>query len=84
MKKRTHIYVQRPKEYEISGCKCGNQDPDWSEFEHHLWCAICEVDFIPEENGIFDGPIPMNTAAMLGIDLRRLNLETLEVEEIPS
>jgi hypothetical protein len=83
LQKRTHVYVQRPKEYEIAGCECGNQDPDWSEFQGHLWCAECKKDFIPAHGGIFDGPIPVNAAAMLGIDLRRLNLETGEIEAAP-
>lgn len=81
LEKRTHVYVMRPKEYEISGCKCGNDDPEWSEFKGHLWCACCEIDFIPEHGGIFDGPIPVQCAGMLGIDLRMLNLDTQQIED---
>ncbi len=82
--KRTWIYVQRPRQYEISGCPCGNEDPDWSEYKGHLWCATCQKDFIPERDGIFGGPIPVNGAALMGIDLRRFNLETQKVEELPA
>lgn len=55
--KRTHVYVCRPRAYEISGCACGNDDPDWSEYQGHLWCQKCEIDFVPKSNGVFDGPI---------------------------
>jgi hypothetical protein len=80
MKKRTWIYTQRPAVYEMAGCDCGNQDPDWSEFEKHLWCATCKKDFIPAHVGIFDGPIPVNCCAMLGIKFDRFNLETQQIE----
>jgi len=80
--RRTHVYVQRPREYEISGCPtCGNADPEWSEFAHHLWCGPCQRDFIPEHMGIFGGPIPVDCAKMLGIDLRRVNIGTGEIIE---
>ena len=77
--KRTWVYVDRPAAYEIAGCSCGNQDPDWSEFKGMLWCAVCQKDFVPEHPGIFDGPIPVNTAALLGIDLRRVEFATGKV-----
>lgn len=77
---RTHVYVQRPRIYEIAPCACGNADPDWSEFEKHLWCQKCEIDFIPEHDGIFGGPIPVETCGMLGISFDRYNLETKQVE----
>lgn len=80
MQKRKWVYVQRPKEYEIAGCPCGNSDPDWSEFAGHLWCATCRKDFVPTDNGIFDGPVPVNACALMGIDLRRFNLETQQIE----
>jgi len=81
--KRTWVYVQRPREYEIAGCSCGNEDPDWSEFKGHLWCAACQKDFIPAHNGSFDGPIPVHSCALMGIDLRRFNLETPRLEPDP-
>ena len=49
--KRTWVYVQRPIEYGMSPCDCGNADPDWSEFRGHLWCAACQKDFIPKSGG---------------------------------
>ncbi len=82
LKKRTWIYVQRPAVYEMSGCPtCGNADPEWSEYEHHLWCATCEVDFIPTDVGIFGGPVPVNGARLMGIVFDKFNLETQQIEE---
>ena len=73
--RREWVYVQRPSAYEISGCPtCGNVDPDWSEFRGYLWCQICHRDFRPEFDGVFGGPIPVNSAALMGIDLRRRSL----------
>ena len=81
--KRTWVYVQRPKEYGISGCVCGNADPDWSEFRGHVWCGVCQKDFIPESGGIFDGPVPVNACALMGIDLRRFSIATGQIEPVP-
>jgi hypothetical protein len=82
MKKRKWIYVQRPISYEISGCPhCGNDDCDWSEYEKHLWCANCEIDFIPEDNGVFDGPIPVRCAEMLGMCFDTHNIESGKIEK---
>ena len=78
--KRTWVYVQRPREYGMGPCSCGNADPDWSEFKGRLWCARCEVDFVPAHTGIFDGPVPVNAARLLGISFDRFNLETQELE----
>jgi hypothetical protein len=83
LKKRTAVYVQRPREYEISGCPvCGNNDPDWSEYQGHLWCRRCQVDFRPESGGVFDGPVLVKATALLGIDLRMIDLETGEILEL--
>lgn len=82
LEKRTWCYVMRPAAYEIDGCKkCGNADPEWSEFKGHLWCAKCEVDFVPAHNGVFDGPICVNVCKILGISFDRFNLETQQVEK---
>lgn len=80
LEKRTWHYVQSPSVYEIAPCACGNSDTQWSEFKGRLWCAKCEIDFVPEHNGIFDGPIPVATCAMLGISFDAFNLETNEIE----
>ncbi len=80
VEKRTWVYVQRPASYEIAGCTCGNNDPDWSEFKKHLWCQKCEKDFLPEHNGVFDGPIPVGVATLLGMSFDTFNLETQQIE----
>ena len=69
----------RPKEYEISGCLCGNGDPDWSEYVGHLWCPTCERDFKPKSGGIFDGPIPVHGMELMGIDIRQYDLLSGEI-----
>ena len=79
--KRSWIYVQRPVEYGIAPCGCGNSDPDWSEFQGHLWCGLCTKDFMPEHSGVFDWPIPTHTATMLGMCFDRINLGTRQVEK---
>ena len=77
--KRTELYVLRPAQYEISGCECGNEDPDWSEFKGHLWCQKCQKDFKPKQSGVFDGPIPINMAHMLGLCFATVNIESGEL-----
>ncbi|WP_041645592.1 hypothetical protein RU820_05595 [Acidithiobacillus ferrooxidans] len=81
MKRRTWVYCQPPKTYEIAACDCGNEDTQWSEFEGHLWCEKCQKDFIPAHNGIFDGPIPMQATAMFGICFDRVILATARLAE---
>ena len=78
--KRTHAFLMPPSHFEVSGCSCGNEKTQWSEYEGHLWCAICEKDFKPEHGGVFDGPIPINTALMLGLCFDRVDLSTNQVE----
>jgi len=80
LEKRTWFYIQKPKEFEVSPCSCGNDECEWSEFKGHLWCDKCQKDFIPEFNGIFAGPIPAKVTYMLGIRFDRFNIETGKVE----
>jgi len=61
----------------MAGCpKCGNEETQWSEFEKHLWCEKCQVDFIPKHAGIFDGPILVRVCELLGIYFDRVNIIT--------
>lgn len=69
--KRTWVYIMAPSAYAIAPCSCGNKDTQWSEYEGHLWCEKCQKDFVPEHNGIFDGPIPTSAAALMGISFAR-------------
>jgi hypothetical protein len=78
--KRTWHYLSPPSRFEIAPCACGNHATQWSEFAKHLWCDSCNHDFVPEHNGVFDGPIPINAAIMLGMSFDRMNLETGCVE----
>ncbi len=78
--KRTWHYLQQPVDFEMAPCACGNHATQWSEFARHLWCDKCELDFIPEHNGIFDGPIAANVAHMLGVRFDRFNMATQQVE----
>ncbi len=55
-------------------------ETQWSEFAKHLWCAKCEIDFLPVHAGVFDGPISPNVAAMLGVRFDRFNMVTNQVE----
>ena len=82
LEKRTHVYVCRPKAYEMSPCACGNDDPDWSEYKSHLWCAKCQIDFVPEHAGVFDGPVSPQVMRLLGIPVGMYNIETGEIERL--
>lgn len=79
LRKRKYCYVQKPAIFDISPCECGC-DATWSEFEKHLWCEQCGKDFIPKRWGIFEGPIMIETANMMGIRFDRLNLESRKIE----
>lgn len=80
LERRKWCYLQAPAAYEIAPCTCGNAETQWSEFVGHLWCDRCQKDFIPSHGGVFDGPIPVHTAKLLGVAFDRRNLETGEVE----
>jgi len=78
--RRTWVYVQPPKTFDVAPCSCGNINTVWSEYVGHLWCAQCSKDFIPAHAGIFDGPIPVNACKLMGICFDRYNLLTGEIE----
>lgn len=79
LKKRTWHYLFKPITYEIECTKCGGSNTTWSEYEHHIWCYDCSIDD-PGTPGIFDGPIPIQTAEMFGVVFDRYNMETEEIE----
>ena len=77
MNKRTWIYSQHPTVYDISGCtQCHGNDIEWSEFENYIWCKKCLIDYIPDSYGMFDGPIPIRVASMMGVKFNRICLIT--------
>ena len=78
--KRTWAYLHPPKEFEVAPCECGNTNTQWSEFEGHCWCDQCQQDFVPVHKGVFDGPVQIKTAAMMGIRFDRVILATQEIE----
>ncbi len=78
LKKRKWAYIQPPSDYAMSGCPCGNGNTEWSEWEGYLWCDKCQKDFIPESNGIFDGPVAIKVCNMLGMYFDVINIETME------
>lgn len=46
--KRTSYYYMLPHDLGLNGCPtCHNPHVEWSEFEEHLWCQRCEIDFKP-------------------------------------
>lgn len=78
--RRTWHYLLQPKDFQIAPCTCGNHETQWSEFQKHLWCDRCEIDFLPEHNGVFEGPILPRVCAMMGIIFDRFNMDTQQVE----
>ena len=80
LKKRAWVYLQEPSKYGVSGCSCGNDDVQWSEYEKHVWCPKCKLDFIPKSSGVFDGPVMLHTARMLGLDFSRYNIKAEKFE----
>ena len=74
--RRKWCYAQPPAVYCLGPCVCGNAKLQWSEWRGHLWCAKCKLDFVPKHNGIFDGPIPVGCANLLGIRFDRIDLKT--------
>lgn len=77
---REWSYCQRPQDFDMDSCDCGNHVTQWSEYKNHLWCVKCEKDFIPKFNGIFEGPIPMELAYLMGVSFDRINLKTWRIE----
>lgn len=74
LEKREWCYAGAPASYDIPGCKCGNNNCVYSEWSNRLWCDKCEIDFVPEHFGIFDGPIPWEVSQILGYNFDRIDL----------
>ena len=77
MRKRKWIYIQKPQVYCIACDICGGDNIEWSEFEHLIWCYDCEKD-TRGNGGVFDGPIPIGAAGLLGMNFDRIELKTGE------
>jgi hypothetical protein len=74
LKKRKWMYVQKPYSYEIVCDKCNGTNIEWSEFEGLIWCYDCQID-TKGTGGVFDGPIPLEVAGVLGMSFDRIDLE---------
>jgi hypothetical protein len=85
LEKREWSYCARPCNFEVSGCPmCGNPDPEWSEYKHYCWCRDCKIDFQPESNGIFGGPICVQACELIGVCFDEYNLVNGEIRPGPS
>ncbi len=80
MEKREWVYIQNPKEYGCSCDKCGGVNIQWSEFAHMIWCYDCKID-TQGNQGVFDGPIPVQAAHLLGMCFTRIRLDDGEILE---
>lgn len=78
-KKRTWYYVMKPAAYSIRCDKCNGANIDWSEWEGMIWCYDCGID-TEGFPGIFDGPIPITVAGLLGLSFDRYNMIEERVE----
>lgn len=84
MKKiRTWFYLQTPAEFEVAPCPdCKEHDTTWSEYEGEVWCFKCKKEYVPEHNGMLDGPILIHTATLLGVSFDRFNILKNKVEKL--
>ncbi len=78
LKKRTWHYLQNPAHHEITCQKCHGSNLDWSEYEGHVWCYDCNIDFTGY-NSVLSGPVAIHLAAMLGISTDRYDLKTKKI-----
>lgn len=73
-KLRTEVYYMLPYDLELNGCpRCHNPHVEWSEFEEHLWCQRCEIDFKPVE---FYLPVQIEIAHRAGYCYARVDIAT--------
>ena len=83
LKKRTWHYTLPPAAYEMTCEKCGGSHLWWSEYESHVWCYDCEIDFDPKDgihSGVFSGPISLHASNMMGCIWDRFNMEKQKIE----
>ena len=77
MERRAWVYRQRPDVYGIAGCNyCAGNDTDWSEFVGRIWCRRCKREYVPAHNGVFDGPIPIEVARLMGMSFDKVQLSS--------
>lgn len=81
MKKREWHYLLPPAAFEIRCSICSSTKIWWSEYENMIFCFDCQLDVGPTES-LFDGPIPLNTCYLLGLNFDRYNLKTHQIERL--
>lgn len=75
--KRTTCYMCPPVEFEVAGCpKCGGSNTAWSEYQGHVWCFDCQIDYVPAHWGVLDGPVPVGVAQLIGLSFDRIEIAT--------
>ena len=72
---RKRVFVLEPARYAVRCDLCGGANITWSEYEHLIWCYDCQKD-TRGTGGIFDGPIPLKAAELLGMSLDMVDLKT--------
>src|SRR5437016_4147205 len=77
--KRTWYYIQKPMHHGVTCTKCKGHNLEWSEYDKHVWCYDCEIDFTGYVSAL-DGPVPTQVASMLGICFDRYLMETNDVD----
>ncbi len=81
LKKRTECFAVKPAGWAITCDICGGNNLHWSEWEHLIWCYDCEKD-TKGTGGIFDGPIPMGCAELLGLCFDKIHIESGKIMEM--
>lgn len=81
MKKREWHYLLPPTAFEIRCSICSGTKIYWSEYESMVFCFECQLDVGCTES-LFDGPIPLKTCYLLGLNFDRYNLKTHQVERL--
>ncbi len=71
--KRTWHYIMKPQDlFEVQCTKCKGINLEWSEWDDHIWCFDCEIDFNDYDH--ISGPIPVMAAYMLGMTFDKFDI----------
>ena len=80
LEKREWCYTQPPSTFELFCDQCDGSNTTWSEFKGRIWCFDCKID-TKGTHSVFDGPIPLEAAKLLGMSFDRINIKTGVVTE---
>jgi len=81
MRKREWHYLLPPAAFELRCNICNGSRVWWSEYESMVFCFDCQLDVNCTES-LFDGPIPLQTCYILGLNFDRYNLKTHQIERL--